>query len=138
MKLDPDFKATWLKALRSNRYQQTKGTLRQKFEKGYGYCCLGVACNLVGNGKGWHVADNSSGYGAKRFGWGDLSNDATMGFPFIDSALTVEVNPNCLTDHHSGRYSDRPVKVNALSTLIDLNDDGRPFTEIADFIDKYL
>lgn len=32
----------WVKALRSGKYKQTKGTLQNN----QGYCCLGVACDL--------------------------------------------------------------------------------------------
>lgn len=33
----------WIKALRSGRYKQTKGTLQDR----NGYCCLGVACKVL-------------------------------------------------------------------------------------------
>lgn len=33
----------WLKALRSDKYSQTTGTLQD----GKGYCCLGVACKVL-------------------------------------------------------------------------------------------
>lgn len=40
-KLPKDKKAKWLKALRSNKYRQGKGTLYNK--EADSYCCLGVA-----------------------------------------------------------------------------------------------
>lgn len=43
-KLPSEFKAAWIKALRSGEYTQTKDFL---FD-GKGYCCLGVACKVVG------------------------------------------------------------------------------------------
>jgi hypothetical protein len=42
-KLNPEFKAKWLEALRSGKYKQTTGVLRSA----EGFCCLGVACDLV-------------------------------------------------------------------------------------------
>lgn len=42
--MEKKLKAKWVKALRSGRYQQTKGFLHD--EKGY--CCLGVLCRLMG------------------------------------------------------------------------------------------
>lgn len=42
--IDPQFKADWIAALRSGRYPQTTGRLKDAF----GYCCLGVACALRG------------------------------------------------------------------------------------------
>ena len=44
--IDPEFKAKWLEALRSGRYPQTRDRLRGKF----GFCCLGVACDISGKG----------------------------------------------------------------------------------------
>lgn len=40
-KLNPEFKAKWIAALRSGEYQQCHGTMFK--EKTGGYCCLGVA-----------------------------------------------------------------------------------------------
>lgn len=43
-KLDPEFKAKWIAALRSGEYKQGKFYL----EHNGGYCCLGVACKIAG------------------------------------------------------------------------------------------
>jgi hypothetical protein len=46
----------WVKALRSGEYRQTAGALRRPHEDGgYGYCCLGVLCDLYRKEKkkGW-------------------------------------------------------------------------------------
>jgi hypothetical protein len=37
----------WTTALRSGKYQQTRGKLRDRT----GYCCLGVLCDVSGEGK---------------------------------------------------------------------------------------
>jgi hypothetical protein len=42
-KLDPDFKAKWVAALRSGDYQQGTGNLDYMGK----FCCLGVACRLT-------------------------------------------------------------------------------------------
>lgn len=42
-KMDPEFKAQWLEALRSGRYPQGRGALRRE---GY-YCCLGVLADVI-------------------------------------------------------------------------------------------
>lgn len=44
MAISAAFKAKWVKALRSGKFEQTDGTLKDKD----GYCCLGVACHLLG------------------------------------------------------------------------------------------
>ena len=44
-----DFKQKWVEALRSGRYKQVQGTLKGKKEDGsVGYCCLGVALDIIG------------------------------------------------------------------------------------------
>lgn len=44
--MDPGIKRKWVEALRSGKYTQTVGTLRD----GYGYCCLGVLAWLQNPG----------------------------------------------------------------------------------------
>lgn len=44
IKLDPEFKAKWVAALRSGEYKQGRMSLRNRD----GYCCLGVACLVAG------------------------------------------------------------------------------------------
>lgn len=43
-KLPKAFKKKWLKALRSGKYKQGQGLLKEHGE----YCCLGVACVVAG------------------------------------------------------------------------------------------
>lgn len=43
-KLDPEFKAKWIAALRSGEYSQG----RFRLFKGDDYCCLGVGCVVAG------------------------------------------------------------------------------------------
>jgi len=46
-KLKPEIKERWLEALRSGKYKQTTGYLRDDD----GFCCLGVLCDVVKNDK---------------------------------------------------------------------------------------
>ena len=41
--MDQKLKALWVEALRSDRFKQTGGTLKNEA----GHCCLGVACELM-------------------------------------------------------------------------------------------
>jgi hypothetical protein len=43
-KLDPEFKKKWVAALRSGKYKQGKGGLRNQHGE---FCCLGVACDVM-------------------------------------------------------------------------------------------
>lgn len=49
--LDKNIKARWIKALRSRKYQQAQGRLR---EMDIGYCCLGVLCDVI-EPRGWEL-----------------------------------------------------------------------------------
>lgn len=42
LKLCPEVKTKWVKALRSKKYKQTDGVLKNED----GYCCLGVLCDV--------------------------------------------------------------------------------------------
>lgn len=48
--MNPEIKAKWVAALRSGKYKQTAGVLREtecdEPGKTLGFCCLGVLCNL--------------------------------------------------------------------------------------------
>lgn len=43
-RLDPAFKAEWIEALRSGKYEQGFGALQTRSGK---FCCLGVVCELL-------------------------------------------------------------------------------------------
>ena len=57
-RMDPDVKARCLKALRSGKYKQVRNKLRscirdpqgQTESDEIGYCCLGVGCDILGEG----------------------------------------------------------------------------------------
>jgi hypothetical protein len=46
-KLDPEFKAKWVAALRSGEYTQARGQMIKSCATGYTYCCLGVAYHIL-------------------------------------------------------------------------------------------
>lgn len=43
MTMNKTIKKQWVKALRSGKYEQTEGCLKDK----NGYCCLGVLCDIL-------------------------------------------------------------------------------------------
>lgn len=47
-KLPKAFKTKWVKALRSGKFKQGINALKKDYEGQIKYCCLGVACELVG------------------------------------------------------------------------------------------
>lgn len=45
--MNPEVKKKWIEALRSGEYKQGHNALRVISEGGFGYCCLGVLCDLM-------------------------------------------------------------------------------------------
>jgi hypothetical protein len=111
-KLKPEFKAKWLEALRSGKYAQTYGALQDSA----GFCCLGVACDMVAPDK-WIDVDNAD---LKRHGEsGFMPDPAICEAMFIDDAGVVVTN----TKHR----------------LVCMNDDEcKSFAEVADWIEENL
>jgi hypothetical protein len=113
-KLDPEFKARWLKALRSGRYRQGRGFLKRRTEEGLEYCCLGVGCNVWDGGRGWRKRGNEYGF------YHNVS-ESIMDLPFLPRDVIV------------------PPSIRATSQLATLNDAGHQnFHQIADWIEENL
>jgi hypothetical protein len=118
MKLNPDFKAKWVTALRSGEYAQAREQLIADYETSDGrqaLCCLGVGCVVSGI-----PAVNLHGYALPALlhvhGWWQERGDDN------DSLRDPAVMVN------GERY-----------TLSDLNDRLRlTFEEIADIIEQQL
>ena len=68
--MTPEFKAAWVAALRSGKYEQGRGVMR----KGDRFCCLGVACDLIDPGA----------WGDGRFGMG-WNGSESPDLPFINT-----------------------------------------------------
>lgn len=109
--MDADIKAKWLEALRSGKYDQTSGQLRD----GNCFCCLGVLCDIF-NPKGWEI---SGGIYEWTFGVGPNEEHEVGVLPF-NFRITYGIE---------GDIEAR---------LIDMNDDGMPFLRIADYIEAKL
>lgn len=93
-KMDPKVKARWVEALRSGKYGQGVGMLRDK--DGH-YCCLGVLCEVTG----WEYEP-------------------------------VDAFPD---DHDTDAAG---VSGEATGVLARMNDSGKRFADIADYIEANL
>lgn len=120
-------------ALRSGKYQQTTGKLRGEG----GFCCLGVACDISGVAK-WESGDSDDDL---RF---YLNNDTDLPplvrehFGFSSPGGHILGEPATLypRDWDESVYGEAPLEeYNKYESLIDMNDEGRSFLEIADFIE---
>ena len=114
--MDPALKAEWLKALRSGKYEQARETLRDTSVRSCpAFCCLGVLCDLY-DSKAWKVADSAMSYSR---------------WEYDDDDETGEL-PDTFRERVA-RLSDP-----AETHLIRMNDAGKSFDEIADFIEANL
>jgi hypothetical protein len=108
-----DIKNKWLVALRSGDYKQTKERLRDDD----GYCCLGVLCDIV--------SDKVGGT------WGRI-DEVVYEFKLLeDSYGQEELPPNGVL-----RYTELPF--DKLDVLTEMNDGGKSFCKIANWIEANL
>ena len=117
-KLNADFKAKWLAALRGGEYEQTIGALERPARiasRHQGFCCLGVACK---------ISDIPTTHER-----GDL-----IMLPMFEPQHWWEVLP-----HEEWQIRSPAVMLNGVAMpLATLNDNGRSFKEIADLIEEQL
>jgi len=128
-----DIAKKWVKALRSGKYKQGKGYLKQFNSKNEPrHCCLGVLCELYNDTmKKNHkktlyteeMQDNSSGTSFIRF---DLVDG---GLPKAVRKWADIINPLGEFQVSCGEYDIE-------ECLADLNDSGKKFSTIADIIEK--
>jgi hypothetical protein len=101
-----DVKDKWVAALRSGNYKQTRGALK----KDGGHCCLGVLCEVLG-----HIAE-----------W----NGYKYSYNGSKSVLETYIQEEAGMKTPLGSWADNK------RSLIELNDDGKSFDEIADIIEE--
>lgn len=105
--MNPEWKKKWLEALRSGKYVQGQNVLRSD---GNRYCCLGVLCDLQGEGA-WDAKNPGRPAG-------------------LNTNYTYLTGPLCLAFGLSDKEQ---------CTLSDLNDVAEaPFSEIANWIEANL
>jgi hypothetical protein len=153
-KIDPAFKTKWTKWLRTpvekGGYLQVDGTLKTEFDSKYvhasyldnrgeydkkalaqfdgqdGFCCLGVACDLIGKGKKKNIWE-------QKFLQADVNHAkkwATWsGEPVVLAGQGLV--PQVLADKIG-------LSAAAADKLANMNDLGKSFKELAAWIEKHL
>ena len=81
-------KDKWVKALRSGEYRQCQRQLRESTADGYGYCCLGVFCEL----NGYTIDDTGLLALNGTFGYTDLK--ALIGNNIVNELITLNDTEN--------------------------------------------
>jgi len=109
--MDAKLKADWIAALRSGKYRQGIGFLNSD----KGFCCLGVLCDISGDGE-WKP-DNDPEIDCQLYWIGTTATRAVL-------------DEKSIRKHgFSG---------GTISDLIDMNDRGKSFAEIANYIEQNL
>lgn len=120
----------WVKALRSGKFKQGQGTLKQFNKQGQAqHCCLGVLCELYNT----TMKKNKK----KTLSEKVCGNDSDFSFGYCRFGGKKEDLPKEVKDWAGMRSSlgnfDDPF---SQPCLADLNDTGRKFKTIADIIEK--
>ncbi len=110
--LKPDVKKKWLKALRSRKYQQGVGWLRDEKNQ---FCCIGVLCDTLK--LKWEKHPHRDVF---------MAHDEHDQDPARTRAMPKK------TRKAIGLSPETEME------LMDLNDAERSFEEIADWIEKHL
>lgn len=103
----------WAYALESGEYRQTKSAL--EFDNAF--CCLGVLCKIAQKEK---IPVNTVAKSSRRLYGGDL-----------------DIQPEVLKWSRMKSFSGRLPNSTKLGSLVNLNDEGSSFKEIAKIIRKY-
>lgn len=118
-KMNPEIKARWLDALRSGKYKQTDGRLREKLTNKM--CCLGVLCDIMHPER-----------------WSEEALTTTS-VPFDGDYDTLPPDWLC---EEAGLDARRPSSIfdddKAVCRLYTMNDNGYTFSQIADWIEGNL
>lgn len=106
-----DLKQAWLAALRSGKYRQGQGALKSV---GGSYCCLGVLCEVAG----LKEKQLSCGSAAKAF----IDKTGDYDVSYLPDGFAHEVD----------------ISATKQSALAEMNDDGKTFEQIADYIEQNI
>jgi hypothetical protein len=122
-KLKKRVKEQWVAALRSGKYRQGQSSLAE----GGKYCCLGVLCEVaLENRLPLNVEDNVSTYGDP---WRAYDGESSFLPKRVYEWATLKKGRGPLRDDF-----DLPGGTN----LVEANDTGKTFEEIADLIEEHL
>lgn len=114
----------WIEALESGRYRQTDGKLRRDT----GFCCLGVLCDLYDESL-WRGDDTGN------YLFCNMS-EIPSGEVTIWAGLRQADGTPCLSGEEE-EEKDRDAGPLGIDSLIDMNDKGVSFTDIAKILRQH-
>lgn len=119
--MDADIKRKWVDALRSGKYKQARGKLKNRAG---GFCCLGVLCDIVGVKPEW-VSTYKSG----------LHN--------TDASYNKSVHGHYRFENEKNYLPSRVSEIAKVSMadqklLANKNDTGASFNAIANYIERKM
>lgn len=121
--MDAELKKKWTDALRSGKYTQGKGWMKQQTKDQTSYCCLGVLCDVS---LGFQDKPNN-------FSWND---GECYWRPKPLEGERFGSNSSTFTPDQLAKLGLTPEEQ---KTLWEMNDDqGKTFAEIADWIEAKL
>ena len=113
--MDAELKAKWIEALRSGNYDQGQFLLRDANDN---FCCLGVLADLIG--LPWRFVE---------------AGGASGGVAHYDVPDGLHTNNGCIPE----RVAEEIGLLHFASTrLMGMNDRGKSFAEIAQWIEEHL
>jgi len=127
-----DIAKKWIKALRSGKYKQGKGYLKQFNDKNEPrHCCLGVLCELY---------NDTMKQNHKKTLYTEEMEDAVTGtsfvrFDLVDGGLPKAVRKWADIETSLGIFVV-DIEYDIEECLADLNDSGKKFSTIANIIEK--
>lgn len=120
---------TWIDALRSDKYRQTTSYLHTE----EGYCCLGVGCDITPEGghPTWKPASRMRvNLGGELYEEDRRSEQGGLVYEYARGG-DLYVMPAEIRERYGITDRDQ-------THLTDMNDNGRSFTEIADWLETYI
>lgn len=141
-----DIKREWFDRLRSGKYHQGIGYLRQEKGLAVTHCCLGILCEMALEAGVTVIAyqkfDDEKGRSTTAYGFPDY--EPFLAFPTLKDLGTLPTTANDAAPAVDACYLPRSVAVWAELTyteqhkLANMNDHLIPFDTIADYIKNHM
>ena len=131
-----ELRERWIKALRSDKYEQTQNNLRNV----NGYCCLGVLCDVIMKEtkpeQGWELDEDRSAYSLFGAHYGGLPTTYQQMMGLITDEGEIELNL-IKNEATAIRLKEYEAGTSERVILTVLNDSGKwSFEDIADLIEN--